>query len=173
MTLTTKETTSITQAIQDAIIHEKQMRESVALLDQHNLIVRGKRQEVIDNLIFFTSPQSFGEMVESLLLEVEAGFYRGDELLQAEYLNFLVELALALRSLLPRWNLLDTVKNGQDALTPSQVQTAAEVSRHISSAWEVRFQSWRRRSYPHWKGMRLRGIKPNRQLIQRGQRMSL
>ena len=44
----------------------------------------------------------------------------------AEYLVFLLELALALRSLLPRWNLLDTHIYGQASLTPDQIQVVVE-----------------------------------------------
>lgn len=131
MTLS-EEATSITQAIREAIIHEKHMRESVARLDQHNLITREKRQEVIENLVFFTSPQSFGDSVENLLLEIESGFFPGGIRLQEEYLAFLIELELALRSLIPRWNLMDAGRHGQDALTLAQIQAIAEgIQTHI------------------------------------------
>jgi len=126
------EATGITQAIREAIIHDKHIRESVARLDQHYLITHEKRQEVIENLVFFTSPQSFGESVESLLQEIEHGFYQGDDRLRAEFLVFLMELDLALCSLMPRWNLMDAGRHGHDALTSAQVQATADgIQTHI------------------------------------------
>jgi hypothetical protein len=117
-----EERVGITQTIREGVIREKQMREKVAQLDQYNLIKCGKRQEVVENLIFFTSPQHFSSVCSDLLREIEAGFYQGDISSQIEHLAFLVELALALRSILPRWNLTDEQAHGPVALTQDQVQ---------------------------------------------------
>jgi hypothetical protein len=68
-----EERVGITQTIREGVIREKQMREKVAQLDQYNLIKCGKRQEVVENLIFFTSPQHFSSVCSDLLREIEAG----------------------------------------------------------------------------------------------------
>ncbi len=130
--------TGISQAIREAITHEKYMRESIARMDQHNLITHEKRQEVIENLLFFTSPKSFGEAVECLQQDIEHGYKHGDERLRAEYLVFLVELASALQSTMPRWNLMDAGRHGHAALTSAQVQaTAVAIQTHIKRLSEM------------------------------------
>jgi transaldolase len=116
------ERVGISQIIREAIIHEKQLREKVAQLDQYNLIAHGKRQEALENLIYFTAPQHFPDSCRDLLQQINADFYQGDTASQVEQLSFLVELALALSSILPRWNLTDLQAHGQSALTQDQVQ---------------------------------------------------
>jgi transaldolase len=116
----------IRQTVREAIIREKQLRDTVARLDQHNLIAQGKRQEAIENLVFFTNPPNFIAACKDLLREIEAGICPEGKSLQEEYLAFLLELALALRSLLPRWNLLDAHMYGQASLTPDQIQVVVE-----------------------------------------------
>jgi hypothetical protein len=116
------ERVGITQIIREAIIHEKQLCEKVAQLDQYNLITHGKRQEALENLIYFTAPQHFPDSCRDLLQQINADFCQGDTASQVEQLAFLVELALALSSILPRWNLTDLQAHGQSALTQDQVQ---------------------------------------------------
>ena len=124
--ISTEQRMGIPQTIREAIIREKQLRNNLAQLDQYSLIARDKRQEVVENLVFFTDPQSFPAACRDLLREIEVGFYQGDVSLHAKHLAFLSELALALRSLLPRWILMDTQVYGQSALTTDQIQAVVD-----------------------------------------------
>jgi transaldolase len=112
-----------TGKLRKAIRGELEQRREAARLEQYDLVAGGRRQEALENLVFFSEPHAFPAACQDLLGEIEACFSQESEAAQAEHLAFLVELALALGSLLPRWNLAPV---GVPALTHSQIQAQVE-----------------------------------------------
>ncbi len=120
------ETTRLTETIQEAIAQERRQREAQAREDIFHLISQGERQKTLDSLLFFTLPKKFPVAVDKLLQQVEAGFGEANQALREEYLAFLVELTLALRSLLPRWNLQNADRYGKSTLTQARLEATAD-----------------------------------------------
>ena len=119
-------TSQITEALHKAILEEKQRRQALAVADQFPLIAQFKRQEALENLIFFCAPPSVPSAVNKLLAQIEVAYPQAGGALQTEYLAFLAELVLALRSLLPCWNLTNSAEHGAETLSQAHVeQTAA------------------------------------------------
>jgi hypothetical protein len=108
----------------------------------------GRGREALEALLFFTSPQEFPEALNGLLGELGSGFSGAAPGVQKSSLQFLVDLALAIRSFLPMWNLADASQHGQAALSDSQIReeldttlgvldrcesTASQVSREVAA----------------------------------------
>ena len=119
-------TTRLTETIQEAIAQERRQREAQAREDIFHLILQGERQKAIESLLFFTLPKKFPVAVDKLIQQIEAGFGEGNQAMREEYLAFLVELALALRSLLPRWNLQNAERHGKSILTQARLEATAD-----------------------------------------------
>ena len=90
-----EQTSQITESLLKAILEEKQRRQALAVADQFPLIAQFKRQEALENLIFFSSPPSVPTAVNKLLTQIEAAYPQAGGVLQREYLTFLAELVLA------------------------------------------------------------------------------
>jgi len=116
----------------EAIVHGKQHRQESARQDQYVLIAGGKRQEAIENIIFFTDPRLFETVCKDLIKKIETGFRQEDESTRAEQLAFPVELALALQSVLPRWNLASEVT--QDQIQAVVMETRALLINLVAQA---------------------------------------
>jgi transaldolase len=120
------ETTRLTETIQETIAQERRQREAQARENSFYLIPQGERQKALDSLLFFTLPKKFPVVVDKLIQQIETGFGKGNQALREEYLAFLVELVLALRSLLPRWNLQNAEKHGRSILTQARLEATAD-----------------------------------------------
>lgn len=120
------ETTRLTETIQEAIDQERRRREAQAREDIFHLIPQGERQKALDSLLFFTLPKKFPVVVDKLVQQIEAGFGEANQALREEYLAFLVELTLALRSLLPHWNLQNADRHGKSTLTQARLEATAD-----------------------------------------------
>lgn len=134
-----------------AIDRERQRKETLAETGLAPLIRQGKGQAALENLIFFTTPARFLTHWAELQGEIRKNLARTDGNLQEYYLRFLVELTLSLRSFLPCWNLQDTTRYGDEALTGAQIQTTAgqsqalanEVAARAPAAVEKLLAEWR------------------------------
>ena len=120
------ETTRLTETIQKVIAQERRQREAQARENSFHLIPQGERQKCIESLLFFTLPNKFPVAVDKLIQQIEAGFGECNQALRLEYLAFLVELVLALRSLLPRWNLQSAERHGKSILTQARLEATAD-----------------------------------------------
>jgi transaldolase len=118
--------TRLTETIQEAIVQERRQREAQAGESNFHLISQGERQRVIESLLFFTLPKKFPVILDKLVQQIETGFGEGNQALREEYLAFLVELVLALRSLMPRWNLQNVERHGKSALTQARLEANAD-----------------------------------------------
>ncbi len=120
------ENTRLTASIQEAILQERRQREAQARGSSFHLILQGERQKAIESLLYFTLPKKFPLVVDQLVQQIEAGFGEGSQAMREEYLAFLAELALALRSLLPRWNLQNVERHGKSILTQARLEATAD-----------------------------------------------
>ncbi len=118
--------TQLTQSMRRAIVQEYRDRAAKARGDQFHLIQQGDRQQVIENLLFFLEPQGFLTQVEALADQIQTAFSSSNRFLQRQYLAFLGEMTLALRSLLPRWNLQNAERHGAAALTQARLEVYAD-----------------------------------------------
>ena len=102
---------TILDSLTEMIAREKQRRETFSETKLIPLIREGEHWEVVEDLLFFTPPGDFPSLSMMLRQEIEAGCNRNDRSIdtsiKGDYLRFLVDLTLALRSFLPRWNLQD------------------------------------------------------------------
>jgi len=121
------------ESLRRQILAERQQREILAQqtlggLSTHLVeeFKQGKAQQVLEDLIFFTSPADFISHVEVLLAELRAGFNKHDEAGQAYNVRFLADLTLSLRSFLPRWNLQNADRYGVPALDDAQIESEAK-----------------------------------------------
>jgi transaldolase len=119
------EKTEFTETLRKAILKEKLEREAAANANPLPLILKGKRQEALENLVFFATPRNFSLSVNRLLQQIEVAYPNAMNTVQSEYLAFLTELVLALRSLLPNWNLANSKTHGQEALSQARLEEIA------------------------------------------------
>lgn len=119
------EKTQIRTSLQKAIREERLGRQRLTSVDQLPLLLKGKRQEALENLVFFTAPENFQPSVNRLLKQIETAYPEAAAEFQAEYLAFLTELVLALRSLLPRWSLANPALQGREALSQADLEEIA------------------------------------------------
>ena len=124
--------TQITESLRKAILEEKQRRQAFANDDQFALIAQYKRQEALENLIFFSVPHNLPATVNKLLAQIEAAYPQAGEALQGEYLAFLVELVLGLRSLLPCWNLTNQTEHGAESISQEKVEQIAAAAQSLA-----------------------------------------
>lgn len=68
-------------------------------------IREGRGREAHDNLLFFTPPLEFPQRLQALRQAVEAAFGKASPGEQQRLLGFAVDMAVALASFLPAWNL--------------------------------------------------------------------
>ena len=68
-------------------------------------ILKGDGQAARDNLLFFTPPVEFARRIDTLRAALEDAYYNAGAEKQELVLRFLADMAIALRSFLPAWNL--------------------------------------------------------------------
>ena len=108
-------------------------------------ILGGQGQEARDNLLFFTPPAEFGRRLAAVreALEKRFGAASGDG--QERTLGFLADMATALHSYLPAWNLRSGMDGGQIAAQARATATLAarlagaapEVTRRVLANWRA------------------------------------
>jgi hypothetical protein len=140
------------------IIQERQQREAFrqegtgrSQVDLASLINRGEGQEVLENLIFFASPREFLAGLEAIRRECRIGCNAVDQHTLQSSLHFLADLTLGLRSFLPRWNLRNADRHGQDVLSEAQIKAEAgklealtdELASRAPSVAEKLLAKWR------------------------------
>ena len=110
-----------------AIIRQERLsREAKKVEDLIPMIAGGDGQYALESLIFFASPDDFLTFIERQNKIKVDGIFSNDMETQEHFLSFLAELALALRSFLPRWNLQSPSRHGRSALSDEVVDKAAE-----------------------------------------------
>lgn len=117
---------TILESLKKAITRARQQRETFSETALIPLIRQGEHWEVVEDLLFFVSPDNFLSLLEMLRREIEAGFNTNDETIRERYLRFLVDLTLAFHSFLPRWNLQNANRHSDAALTDVQIKAEAD-----------------------------------------------
>jgi hypothetical protein len=122
------------------IIRERQQREVFLregargfISEMLALIAKGARQQVLEYLLFFATPASFVANLSSLRQAIEQNFKAANEAQQIDYLRFLANLALCLRSFLPKWNLQNRDRYGEAALRDEQIETEASKTQALAA----------------------------------------
>jgi transaldolase len=122
----------ITHSLHKAIREEKQRRQALAVADQFPLIAQFKRQEALENLIFFSDAHSFPSAVNKVFAQIEAAYPQAGGACQVECLAFLVEITLGLRSLLPCWNLISQSEQRVGAISQAQTEQIAAAAQSLA-----------------------------------------
>lgn len=147
----------MSESLRAEIIGERQRREaffqggSTRTKTELLALIREGRQEAIENLLFFASPDAFLRFMQPLRQGIRDGFNTAGEGLQKRYLRFLADLALALRSFLPRWNLQNADRHCEAALADIQIEAEAdkiqvlvvELAARVSNITESLLAEWR------------------------------
>lgn len=109
-----------------AIIRQERLtREAEKFEDLFPMIAAGQGQHALESLVFFTRPADFLAFIERFQKVKVAGILSKDLETQERFLSFLVDLVLALRSFLPRWNLQSTSRHGSAAMSDEAIREAA------------------------------------------------
>lgn len=130
-------------ALRQRIRQERDREQRVTIEEVCRRISDGEIVRAVGNLLFHTAPPALGEKLKVVLDEVSRAVTVGDVAVQTHVLDFLVNLAIGLRSFLPNWVLaraLDSVaidalaKKVADAtenLTVVAGQAAAELAARV------------------------------------------
>lgn len=119
---------TIQEQLKERIRQERQRRARFTDLDLLASIQAGRVQEAIEQLIFFTPPAQFGASLAWLRPALNARLATANANERERTLRFAAELALALASFLPRWNLQDGYW-GNGALSDAEIAAAAAAVR--------------------------------------------
>jgi transaldolase len=130
-------------ALRQRIRQERDREQRVTIEEVCRRISDGEIVRAVGNLLFHTAPPALGEKLKVVLDEISRTVTSGDVAVQIHVLDFLVNLAIGLRSFLPNWVLspaLDSVaidalaRKGTDAtenLTVVAGQAAAELAARV------------------------------------------
>ncbi|NLF02359.1 MAG: hypothetical protein GX601_15415, partial [Anaerolineales bacterium] len=113
--------------VQLSISEERSQRQQTRTAEELARLVRvGQGQTALEHLIFFTPPADFAVTAHAVEASLRATFAADDPLNKRRCLTFWAELALALRSFLPRWNLQDEARHGAAALGDDTLRAEAD-----------------------------------------------
>ncbi len=122
---------SITARLQDRIAAELQASRGFSPTAFPAWIESGDGQAVNDALVFFANPAELAGQSDDLCKALEGRFKSGASESRVRTLEFLLDFAVALRSVLPVWNLRNTNLHGDDALGPAAVGAVAGTVRDL------------------------------------------
>ncbi|RLG86085.1 MAG: hypothetical protein DRO15_06650, partial [Thermoprotei archaeon] len=91
--------------LKKSIANERARKKALPSSEMLKLIEEGDFRNAVFNLIFWHKPREFESKVKELLKLVKNRYTEIDSSKRAYYLKFLVELAIAVKSYLPYWNL--------------------------------------------------------------------
>jgi transaldolase len=130
-------------ALRQRIRQERDREQRVTIEEVCRRISDGEIVRAVGNLLFHTAPPALGEKLRVVLDEISRTATSGDVAVQAHVLDFLVNLAIGLRSFLPNWVLspaLDSVAidalarkvtDATENLTVVAGQAAAELAARV------------------------------------------
>jgi transaldolase len=107
---------TIRESLIREIANERARRETGARAAVASSLEAGRYREVLEGLIFFTAPGEFESLLGHALGSVADAFGDADLERRSRLLGLLVDLAIGLRSFLPRWNLRNRDQHAGDAL---------------------------------------------------------
>jgi len=90
-------------ALRQRIRQERDREQRVTLEEVCQRISDGEIVRAVGNLLFHTAPPALGEKLKVVLDEISRTLTSGDVAVQTHVLDFLVNLAIGLRSFLPNW----------------------------------------------------------------------
>ena len=114
------------QALCKRIAAERVRRESATQESLFSSLIHGNIQAAVEDLVFFTPPDRFPAAVTSLEQRIQEQFHRSSQSEQEYFLDFMFQLVISLRSLLPRWTLQDTRRFPAQVLTDTQLELAGK-----------------------------------------------
>lgn len=113
------------ESLVQAIAEERTQREACSDSDVVAAIRSARFQEALESLIYFTAPADFAVRFKVALRAVDEAFAAGDLTVQAGCLGLLVDMAIGLKSFLPRWTLCNTVRHGDAAMAEDELAKQA------------------------------------------------
>lgn len=149
--------------LQRRIAKELEACRSRANGDLLDWVESGRGQKALEALLFFTPPHAFPKRWSHLRQGIERAFPIAGPEEQSRYLQFLVHLALALRSFLVHWNLRDLQRHGRAVLSEAEIERIAgevvvQVARWSSEAPEVAEDLLHRWKQAHGARQKAEGI---------------
>ena len=135
------------------IRQERDREQRVTLEEVCQRISDGEIVRAVGNLLFHTAPPALGEKLKVVLDEISRTLTSGDVAVQTHVLDFLVNLAIGLRSFLPNWVLapaLDCVAidalarkvaDATENLTVVAGQAAAELAARVRNETIARLKA--------------------------------
>jgi len=140
-------------ALRQRIRQERDREQRVTLEEVCQRISDGEIVRAVGNLLFHTAPPALGEKLKVVLDEISRTLTSGDVAVQTHVLDFLVNLAIGLRSFLPNWVLapaLDCVAidalarkvaDATENLTVVAGQAAAELAARVRNETIARLKA--------------------------------
>jgi len=140
-------------ALRQRIRQERDREQRVTLEEVCRRISDGEIVRAVGNLLFHTAPPALGEKLKVVLDEISRTLTSGDVAVQTHVLDFLVNLAIGLRSFLPNWVLapaLDCVAidalarkvaDATENLTVVAGQAAAELAARVRNETIARLKA--------------------------------
>ena len=119
-------------SIKKEIILERKRRQVVSEHDVLTYISKSQGRKALEQLLFFTLPRRFGGFVQMVLHELSIEFDQFEEQVQGSCLQFLTDLVLSLRSVLPLWNLQNGTCHGDTIIDSSEVESLAEQTQTLT-----------------------------------------
>ncbi|RLG88390.1 MAG: hypothetical protein DRO15_02965 [Thermoprotei archaeon] len=92
-------------SLKRSIANERMRKKALSSNEVLRLVEGGNFRDAVFNLIFWHKPSEFENKVEELLKLIRNRYAEVNSSKRAHYLRFLVELAIAVKSYLPYWNL--------------------------------------------------------------------
>lgn len=94
--------------------------------DPAAFVLRGRVEDALNTLVFFSSPSDFGSRADHTLAEIEAQFDAAPMATRLHALRFVADLAIWLRSYMPAWNLSDRKTHAAYALGDQTLRSMAD-----------------------------------------------
>lgn len=120
----------------ESIIAERQAKECYSSVEFPALIEAGRGQEVVESLIFYADSASFSDQLRNLCETLSSRLGHVDCEARGHYLCFLADLTIALNSFLPRWNLLNRLRQ-ERPLSGEQLQMVIDANMTLLARWEA------------------------------------
>ncbi|MGA2820019.1 MAG: transaldolase family protein [Anaerolineales bacterium] len=114
------------KSLTDTIRSELRARQRSANRDPLTLVLNGRVEDALNDLLFYTPPKRFGASFDTILAEIAAGFDTTPARTQRDTLSFVADLSKWLRSFLPRWNLQNPELNADAALSEAALEAMGD-----------------------------------------------
>ena len=147
------------KSLTDEIRSELRARQRSAGRNPLTLVLKGRVEDALNDLVFYTPPKRFGARFDSVLAGIAAVFGTPPAPTQRDLLSFVADLSKWLRSFLPRWNLQNPELNADaalpkaalDAMGDQAAALAVRLARSVPDAEKDLLRMWRSKTAARFK----------------------